>query len=153
MIKLISHRGNINGVNTERENEQTYLQEAIEAGYDVELDIRRLNHTLWFGHDGPTHMASMAWLLNYKNNLWIHTKNFDAMDFLIEHNFRVFYHQIEDHVVIGNTRIIWSRAISEASTRSMIPLLSMDDINQVDIKSLNVYAICSDFVQTIKERL
>ncbi len=34
----IAHRGNLEGPNKERENEPSYLKEAIEAGYDVEVD-------------------------------------------------------------------------------------------------------------------
>ena len=38
-MKLISHRGNLNGRIPERENHPDYIDEAIEAGYDVEIDI------------------------------------------------------------------------------------------------------------------
>ena len=36
---LISHRGNLDGVNPDRENSPTYIKEAISSGFDVEIDV------------------------------------------------------------------------------------------------------------------
>ena len=36
---LISHRGNINKIDRKKENSQSYIQEAINLGYEVEIDI------------------------------------------------------------------------------------------------------------------
>ena len=36
---LISHRGNINGKNPEKENHPDYIWVAIQAGYEVEIDV------------------------------------------------------------------------------------------------------------------
>ena len=41
-IKLIAHRGNINGSLPERNTFSLY--EAIEKGFDVEIDIRAVEH-------------------------------------------------------------------------------------------------------------
>ena len=38
-MKLIAHRGNIDGPNPERENSPEYIEEALKAGYDVEVDV------------------------------------------------------------------------------------------------------------------
>ena len=37
-MKLIAHRGNISGIDSERENSPDYIDEAISQGYDVEID-------------------------------------------------------------------------------------------------------------------
>ena len=39
-MKLISHRGNINGKIEKFENNPNYIDTAIEQGYDVEIDLR-----------------------------------------------------------------------------------------------------------------
>ena len=39
-MRLIAHRGNINGRNKKRENEIVYILEALNLGYDAEIDIR-----------------------------------------------------------------------------------------------------------------
>ena len=38
-MKLISNKGNINGVKPDMENTQVYIQEAINRGYDVKIDL------------------------------------------------------------------------------------------------------------------
>ena len=43
---LISHRGNIDGPNEVRENSPYYIMEALEAGYDVEIDLWSRNGIL-----------------------------------------------------------------------------------------------------------
>ena len=39
-MKIISHRGNINGIIPEKENRPSYIDSAIGCGYEVEVDIR-----------------------------------------------------------------------------------------------------------------
>ena len=36
---LISHRGNTNGVNHEKENSISYIEDALNLGFDVEVDV------------------------------------------------------------------------------------------------------------------
>jgi len=50
-MRLISHRGNINGKNLERENSFPYIQEALQLGYEVEIDIWVINNEVYLGHD------------------------------------------------------------------------------------------------------
>ena len=59
-MKLISHRGNLEGPNPERENHPDYIYEAIQAGYDVEIDI-------WFvdGKSQLNNLDSNGSKLNY----------------------------------------------------------------------------------------
>ena len=52
-MKLISHRGNLEGPNPERENHPDYIYEAIQAGYDVEIDIWFVDGKFKLGHDEP----------------------------------------------------------------------------------------------------
>ena len=39
-MRLIAHRGNTNGRNKKRENEIVYILEALNLGYDAEIDVR-----------------------------------------------------------------------------------------------------------------
>ena len=36
-MRYISHRGNLDGKNTEHENNPNYIQKALDIGFDVEL--------------------------------------------------------------------------------------------------------------------
>ena len=45
---LISHRGNINGVEKDNENNPDYIKKAMQKGYDVEVDVRYEDHKFFF---------------------------------------------------------------------------------------------------------
>ena len=52
-MKFISHRGNINGRITKKENKIDYVKKAISLGFDVEVDIFFYKKNFWLGHDKP----------------------------------------------------------------------------------------------------
>ena len=45
---LLAHRGNIDGKQPERENSPSYILEAIDSGYSVEVDVWLADNE-WFG--------------------------------------------------------------------------------------------------------
>lgn len=146
---LIAHRGNIDSVKPDKENTQDYIDEAIIFGYDVEIDVRLIDNKLYLGHDTPDHEVSMGWLLDRRHELWVHTKNFSALNLLIDTDLRTFYHQKEDHTIINNCNLIWSHNLEEANSKSIIPLLDAADI--FDFEKYNVYGICSDYVRLVED--
>lgn len=145
----ISHRGNLNSINPESENKISYIQNAIDLGYDVEIDVRLINNYLFLGHDSPDYPITIEWLLEHKNNLWIHCKNFASLSYLVEKDVRTFYHQKENHTIINNCNKVWSHELSEADNKSIIPLLSLQDISNYK-NYYYVYGVCSDFISNIK---
>ena len=58
-MKLIAHRGNINGINSQRENTIDYIEEAIQLGYDVEIDLNLHKGGFYLGHDKPEQEVSI----------------------------------------------------------------------------------------------
>ena len=52
-MKLIAHRGNWKGRVEELENSLFLLDNAICKGFDVEVDVWKLDDDLFFGHNGP----------------------------------------------------------------------------------------------------
>lgn len=143
---MISHRGNIDSVKLELENRTEYIQAAIDAGYDVEMDVWYDEEVEGFflGHDGPQYKIDPKWLYERSQKLWVHTKNFAALSRLIDSNLRLFYHEKEKHTIISNCDVLWSDKISEANEKSIIPLISLEAIKGYDKKL--VYGICSDFI-------
>ena len=140
---LISHRGNINGVNSKKENTKSYIQEAINLGYDVEVDIRCVNDEFLFGHDSGQYHVELQWLLDRKDKLWVHCKNFESLSELIDTDIRVFYHQKEEYTIISDGHI-WAHNINNINDKCIIPLLS--HTNLVNWNPTDVYGICSDYV-------
>ena len=74
---LISHRGNLNGVDSERENSIEYISEALDSGFDVEVDVWNLAGRYLLGHDEPLHIVGKRFSQN--DNLWCHAKNIQAL--------------------------------------------------------------------------
>ena len=51
---IISHRGNIEGPNSDCENHPAYIVKALEQGFDVEIDLWKTDR-LYLGHSKPTY--------------------------------------------------------------------------------------------------
>ena len=82
-MKYISHRGNINGPNPDRENDPIYIFEALAQGYDVEIDVWVTNNSMvMLGHDSPMHSVNKKML--QIPGLWCHAKNIEALNFMLE---------------------------------------------------------------------
>jgi len=96
---LIAHRGNVNGPNPERENTISYLQEALDAGYSIEVDVWTVNasykligidgttssgvlwsNKLWLGHDKPLEEVPLSFLRD--SRVWVHCKDVDTYTYL-----------------------------------------------------------------------
>jgi len=70
---LIAHRGNIEGPNPKWENHPDYIQEALDAGYDVEIDLWRKGYgPMRLGHDEPQY--DLPYKLAWKPGMWLHCK-------------------------------------------------------------------------------
>lgn len=147
---LISHRGNISGTSPNEENSPAYIDKAIEQGYDVEIDIRYVENQLFLGHDTPDFEIDIDWLLSRKDRLWIHTKNFEALNQLISCDLKIFFHEKESQTIINNCNLIWSHDLSSANSKSIIPLLTLESA-KLHFNYPQVYGICSDYVELIRD--
>ena len=146
-MKLISHRGNINGVYTDLENTEEYIQKAIKLGYDVEIDVQYKDFDLYLGHDGPERKVMLDWLRGRSTKLWIHCKNFEALSFLSDFNLTLFFHEKEDYTIISNGKI-WAHNLSNTDNKCVIPLLTKKDIT--NWSHTQVYGVCSDYISLVK---
>ena len=146
---LISHRGNTEGCNEKKENSPDYIDNAISLGFDVEIDVRYLNGDLYLGHDLPQYKINLEWLIERKNNLWVHTKDYMSMCELVDTEIRFFFHEKESHTIIYNTKLFWTHNLKEVGVKSIIPLLSKVDI--LKYPNTDVFGVCSDFVNLLKK--
>lgn len=150
-MKLIAHRGNINGPDPIKENNPEYIETAIADGYDVEIDIRydAFNKKLYLGHDEPQYPITWFWLGKYIANLWIHCKNIEAL-YEFSHGtsgFNYFWHQ-EDDFTLTSKNYIWTYPGKTYTSKSIIVMPEWEtDVNEfVDLRAYNCYSICSDYV-------
>jgi hypothetical protein len=148
-MNIISHRGNINGPLPEKENRPSYIDCAIQLGYEVEVDIRYINNEFWLGHDKPQFKVEISWMKIRKNDIWYHCKDKLSSIKLLELNdgYKFFCHKSDDYV-LTSTGHIWVHDIdSEINDKCIIPLISEYDI--LNYKDLNPAFICTDFVTKI----
>lgn len=146
-MKLISHRGNINGKIESLENSPDYIDKAILKGYDVEIDVW-YNNIFWLGHDNPQYKIEIDWLLNRQSKLWIHCKNYEAIIFLNDynHNLNYFWHDI-DNITLTSKKYIWAYPGKQPIKNSIavLPEIYNDDITQC-------IGICSDYIEKYKTK-
>jgi hypothetical protein len=147
MKHYISHRGNINGRLPQNENHPDYIDEAIHAGYEVEVDVWFVDDKLWLGHDEAQHETSLSWLANREDKLWIHCKNHEAMSYFAQYhllNMNWFWHQ-EDDMVLTSKRHIWAYPGKQPIKNSIavMPEIHSDNV------SLCI-GICSDVIEKYK---
>ena len=88
---LISHRGNINGKNSDRENSIEYIEEALDMGYNVEIDVWVIDNKFYLGHDNPLYEVDFLFLIN--NKLWCHAKNLEALLKMKNYDINCFWHE------------------------------------------------------------
>jgi len=162
-VIFYSHRGNTEGPVSARENSPKYIDEAIEKGFHVEIDLRSVNDRLLLGHDFPTYPVSLMWLRERKSSLLIHAKDLHVACGLStlrrvepEYDFTFFCHSTEPFVLMSNG-LVWLHDMScayrmvEASTSYVLPLISMELVNTYP-KQPNCAGVCSDFVSVLKEQ-
>ena len=153
-MKLIAHRGNLNGPNFLRENDPSYIDEAINLGFDVEIDVRYniSEKKFYLGHDYSQYSVTLNWINQRMNSLWIHCKNMDSLYYFSSETkgYNYFWHQ-EDDFTLTSKNYIWTYPGKSYTPLSIIVL---PEIN-TDIKLFNnlklykCFGICSDYVNEI----
>ena len=150
---LISHRGNINGRIPERENTPDYIDEAIAKGYDVEIDLwaykviagPEYDIHLWLGHDQADTKVELKWLLDRRDSLWIHCKNFCALSYftlkIYYLGFNAFHHESDEPYVLTTNGSLWAYPGYEGDKNTICLLPEYYPQNLDPFKG-----ICSDYI-------
>jgi len=142
---LISHRGNIHGRIPEKENRQDYIEAAITVGYDVEVDVWMIEGVLMLGHDEPQYGVTQHWLNERCEQLWIHCKNVEAMEWFNSiSGFNYFWHQ-EDTVALTSMNIIWAYPGKQPIKGSIAVMPEIYNDN-LDV----CIGVCSDYIERFK---
>lgn len=136
---LISHRGNINGIQKSKENDPNYINRAIEGGFDVEVDVRYNKGKFFLGHDYNQYEIDKNFLLNEK--IWCHAKTTTALSALHQIGAHYFWHQKDDYTITSKG-FIWTYPGKKLLPNSICVL--PEDANYIEI---NCLGICSDFIE------
>lgn len=142
---LISHRGNISGPDSQ-ENQPNFIDEAIKAGFDVEVDVWLKSGKLFLGHDNPQYAVDIQFLKT--RPLWCHAKNFEALVFMLDADITCFWHE-EDDFTLTSANQIWTYPLKKVEKTSIIVCKTLDDTKRYIKK--DIFGVCSDFVGMVKE--
>lgn len=153
---FIAHRGLINGPDTDQENKIQTIEIALNNGFDVEVDLWLLNNKFYLGHDkNKLEEVNFNFIQTHKEKLWIHTKNFEVLNFLSfesrRDNFHYFWHQ-EDNYTITSKNIPWVYSGCK-EIQSGILVLPENHMNINQINKIDVIGICSDYIFNIREKI
>lgn len=162
-MRYIAHRGNVDGPCKSRENTPEAIWQALGAGYDVEVDVWRIDGHFFLGHDGPGKMEVPVKFFQ-DERVWCHAKNAEALAFLREFkNIRSFWHNT-DRYTLTSYGEIWTYPGAQGVQGGIyvIPEALLADINVMDesvfadtIKAIigPSAGICSDWVGPLHKLL
>ena len=146
---LISHRGNIDGPNPSKENHPDYIKEALNKGYDVEIDVWHTNKGLMMGHDYPQYeFDSYSLFVYHGKNTWWHCKNLEAINYFQNHSYvylNYFWHE-NDTITLTSQNYIWAYPGNQPIKNS---IAVMPEINNDNI--LQCAGVCSDYIVNYKK--
>ena len=140
-MKIISHRGNLFGPNPTEENKEEYILNAINLGYEVEIDVWFVNGMFYLGHDKPEYKTSIDFIS--QNGLWVHCKNLEALYELTKTDLHYFWHQNDDFTLTSKN-IIWTYPNKETTNNSVIVTL---ENNLEKFLNLDIYGVCTDYTK------
>lgn len=138
----IAHRGNTQGPNPEKENHPDYILDAVQQGFDVEVDVWVINGKFLLGHDAPQYEVGREFLLN--DSFWHHAKNIQAFYQLnkMRPNYLIncFFHDT-DAAVLTSGGWLWTYPGKELTSDSIAVM--PERVPDWDISQ--AYGICTDF--------
>jgi hypothetical protein len=140
---FIAHRGNINGRKPKLENGDRYCQEAIDEGYNIEIDVHWYEGIFWTGHDRPQYRVNTEFLK--KKEVWCHAKDIQSLYQLQEIEAHCFFHQ-KDDVTLTSKGYLWTYPTYPLTKKSICVL---PEIQKVDYNKCA--GICSDYIAKEKE--
>tara|TARA_Y100001938_G_C8097854_1_gene439367 strand:- start:4879 stop:5310 length:432 start_codon:yes stop_codon:yes gene_type:complete len=137
---LISHRGNTEGA-TDKENHPDYIDKTLSLGYDVEIDVWYIDSNYFLGHSQPDYKINLEFLLQRKNNLWCHAKNFEALKLMLQNDIHCFWHNKDKFTLTSKGYIFTHSDAKQYSELSIAVCLGADG------KPSNCAGVCSDYIK------
>ncbi len=139
-MKLIAHRGNWKGRNSDLENSLVLLDSAVAYGFDVEVDVWKLDDGLFFGHDRPEIPVSAGIIQRLSPHAWFHAKNYLALEYMLGEGHHVFFHD-KDAYTVTSKGFVWAypgRPLGHQGVACMPEYAPGFKVPE------NAYGVCSD---------
>jgi len=133
---IISHRGNLNGIDSSSENNPDSIIEVLNLGFDVEVDLRLYNDKLFLGHDEPEYRVDLNFLK--QSGVWVHVKNKEVIPLLRnETNIHWFWNET-DQLTLTSRGYVWCFPGHEIGGGIMV------DKGQTLSPEINIAGVCTD---------
>jgi len=144
-MKIISHRGYLDGENEIQENNPIYIDECLSNGFDVEVDLRLNSNKFYLGHDIEKYIISIDWILERKEFLWVHCKDIYSIQYLIESELDInyFWHE-NDLFTITSKNYLWAYPNKKVYQKA-VNVLPEKNWGFKKIVEEQIFAICTDY--------
>lgn len=144
-MKIISHRGNLAGRKSECENNPTYIQRALDLGFDVEIDVWYVDGQFFLGHDSPTYLVDPCWFRG--KSLWCHAKNREALEeMIVAEDITCFWHET-DKMTMTSDGFLWMYPGNYSSLGVTVWLGTPEETIPY------MWGVCTDYPSDWKNRL
>jgi glycerophosphoryl diester phosphodiesterase len=153
-MKIISHRGNLNGPDKNTENTIQSISLAISLGFDVEIDVWYINNHLYLGHDEDKLILDINlkdYLFENSSKLWIHCKNIESLIYLLNFSeLNIFGHSNDEYVLTSKHNIFCKPGVP-TNEKSIIVMPEISPIYTEESFN-NCYGVLTDYPVNIKEK-
>lgn len=133
---IISHRGNLDGIDYENENNPKKIERVFDLGFEVEIDVWRFGNNYFLGHDEPKYKINKNFLK--RDGLWCHAKNDKAFEFLLNDGIHCFWHENDKYTLT-------SKSIPWCFPKNYHPLGITVILGKEEIPPMNIGGICTDY--------
>ena len=140
---VIAHRGNVSGKQSGLENGQRYCQKAIDAGYNVEIDVHWYDGIFWTGHDRPQYRVDTDFLK--KDEVWCHAKDIQTLHELQKIGAHCFFHE-RDASTLTTKGYIWTFPLEKLTINSICVMPELQRIQSLD----KCAGVCTDYADSFK---
>lgn len=147
---FISHRGNTNG-SSELENHPSQIEKCLNNSLDCEIDLWIIFGKFYLGHDKPQYPVSKDWLVYWEKRLWIHCKNTEAIDTLVnsrDHSLNFFWHGTDSYTITSK-KYVWVYPGELIIKGSIAVLPELWNYKERKSELNKAYAICTDFIELL----
>jgi len=126
------------------ENNPNYIDEAINAGFDVEVDMWWVDGRVYLGHDNPQYEVDNEWLVDRADKLWVHCKNVELLNWIRSTILHWFWHE-NDTMVLTSKNYMWVHSGKQPIVGS---IAVMPEIHNESISKC--IGVCSDYINNYK---
>ena len=149
-MKIISHRGLVDGPNPAIENSPDAIRAALGEFFLVEVDIRMVDGKLWFGHDEPQYEVPEDFIHN--PDIIFHAKDRLALHYLAQRDVHHFWHQ-DDAYTYTSHGWVWAYPGQLAAGRECIAVMPEINFSPEIINQSRFTGVCTDYPRLYHEAL